>query len=259
MADPTIAIVSDIHANFTALEAVLEDIRARGIREIVCLGDIVGKGPNPAACVDRIRDLGCPVVQGNWDELVSRNLGGVNSSMLEAIVWQREQLGEDRLEYLRGLPFSLDLERRPGLVRLLHASPQDLWHRVGMKALFGGRMDQFAGMFASTPNTNPESAMPVAVGYGDIHTAYTLTLPIFYSEFESVGYRTLFNVGSVGNPMDMPVPVYGVLGGGPGLEVSLIRVPYENELECRRAVDSGMPHLEEYLEETRFARYRPRG
>ena len=257
--DLSIAIISDIHANITALEAVLKDISARGISEIICLGDLVGKGPNPRACVDRIRELGCPVIQGNWDELVSRDLSGLNDGMLEAILWQREQLGEERLEYLRGLPFSIDLERRPGLVRLLHASPQDLWHRVGIRAIFSGETHKLAAMFEATEHTGSEQRLPVALGFGDIHTAYVLNLPGYIPELETVKGRTLFNVGSVGNPMDMPIPVYGILGGGPGLEVSLIRVPYDNELECQRAVESGMPHLEEYLEETRFARYRPRG
>jgi protein phosphatase len=258
-AEPPIAIISDIHANITALEAVLTDIEARGISEIICLGDIVGKGPNPQACVDRIRELKCPVIQGNWDELVTRDLSGVMEGMLENILWQREQLGEERLEYLRGLPFSVDLERRAGLVRLLHASPQDLWHRVGMSSLLSGKLDKLAGMFAATEHTGLETRIPVALGYGDIHTAYVLNLPGYVPELEPVKGRTLFNVGSVGNPMDMPIPVYGILGGGPGLEVSLIRVPYDNELECQDAIASGMPHLEEYLEETRFARYRPRG
>jgi protein phosphatase len=257
--EPTLAIISDIHANITALEAVLRDIEARGIIEIICLGDLVGKGPNPRACVDRIRELGCPVIQGNWDELVTRDLDKVFDSMLEAILWQREQLGDERLEYLRGLPFSLDLERRPGLVRLLHASPQDVWHRVGIRAILSGETHKLAAMFDATENTGSETRIPVAIGFGDIHTAYVLNLPGYVPELERVKGRTLFNVGSVGNPMDMPIPVYGILGGGPGLEVSLIRVPYDNELECQRAVESGMPHLEEYLEETRFARYRPRG
>ena len=261
--DPTIAIISDIHANITALEAVLKDIETRGITEIICLGDLVGKGPNPRACVDRIRQLGCPVIQGNWDELVTRDLDKIFDSMLEHIIWQREQLGEERLGYLRGLPFSLDLERRPGLVRLLHASPQDLWHRVGIKAILSGQADQLAGMFDRPIDApfaaNLEPRKPVALVYGDIHTAYILNLPGYVPELEPVKGRTLVNVGSVGNPMDMPVPVYGVLGGGPGLEVSLIRVPYDNELECQRAIDSGMPDLEKYLEETRFARYQPRG
>jgi protein phosphatase len=256
--DPTIAIISDIHANITALETVLKDIEARGITEIICLGDLVGKGPNPRACVDRIRELGCPVIQGNWDELVTRDLDKVFDSMLESILWQREQLGEERLEYLRGLPFSIDLERRPGLVRLLHASPQDLWHRVGFRALLKGRTDLIAGMFDNTENTS--DLEPIAVGYGDIHYSYVLNLQGHDDEhLKKVLGKLIFNVGSVGNPMDMPIPVYGILGGGPGLEVSLIRVPYDNELECQRAIDSGMPHLEEYLEETRFARYRPRG
>jgi protein phosphatase len=254
-----IAIISDIHANITALQTVFEDIRARGLTHILCLGDVVGKGPSGAACVDAVRDLGCPVVMGNWDLLVADESENKFPAIQDALLWERAQLGEARLEWLRSLPYALDLERHAGLVRLLHASPQGLWHRVGMKAIFAGRADKIAGMFADTERTGYGDRMPQAVGYGDIHTAFVLNLPAYVPELEAVKHRTLFNVGSVGNPMDAPVPSYAILGGGAGLEITLVRVPYDIEAECRVALSSGMPYLDEYLEETRFARYRPRG
>ena len=243
-----IAVISDIHANITALEAVLEDIRSRGLEQIAVLGDLVGKGPNPAACVDAIQALDCPVIQGNWDERIAQQPND----------WHRDALGEERLEYLRALPFSIDLEHPAGLVRLVHASPQGLWHRVGVSSVLAGELDLVVGMFESTELVGADRPMPRAVGYGDIHTAFVLNLPGHVPALEAVEHRTLFNVGSVGNPIDMPVPVYGVLGAGAGLEINLVRVPYDNELECRRAASSGMPQLEAYLYETRFARYRPR-
>ncbi len=251
--DEPVAILSDIHGNITALEAVLSDVRRREIERVVVLGDLVGRGPNPAACVDAVRDLDCPTIQGNWDELVTRDSSGIRADMVETIAWQRENLGSERLAYLRGLPLVVNLERQAGLVRLLHASPQGLWHGVGIGALVGGKTEKLIGMFAATELTGFDTRTPVAVGYGDIHVAYVLSLPGFIPELAAHGGRTLFNVGSVGNPMDQPVPVYGILGGGPGLELSLIRVPYDNELECQRAVASGLPHPERYLHQTRFA------
>lgn len=254
-----IAILSDIHANITALEAVLSDVQSRGLKHVVCLGDIVGKGPSGAACVDAIRALGCPVTMGNWDLLVADPDENQLPAIQHALEWERDRLGAQRLAYLRALPYHLDLERRAGLVRLLHASPQGLWHRVGMRAILSGRADLLAGMFAATDYTGYTDGMPRAVGYGDIHTAFVLNLPGYVPELEPVKHRTLFNVGSVGNPMDTNVPSYAILGGGSGLEIAIVRVPYDIELECRLAAESGMPYLEEYLEETRFARYRPRG
>lgn len=254
-----IAILSDIHANLTALEAVLEDVRSRGLKRILCLGDIVGKGPSGAACVDAVRELECPAIMGNWDLLVADRDENKHPAIHDALEWERERLGEDRIAYLRGLPYHFDLEREAGLVRLLHASPQGLWHRVGMRAILSGRGQEIAGMFAETEHTGYGAPVPKVVGYGDIHTAFVFNLPSFIPELEPIKHRTLFNAGSVGNPMDAPVPSYVILGGGAGLELTIVRVPYDNEAECRWATESGMPYLEEYLEETRFARYRPRG
>src|SRR3954452_4697276 len=66
-----LAILSDIHSNLHALDAVLAVCKRRGVTRFACLGDIVGYGAFPAACVDRIRSLGCPVVQGNHDAYVA--------------------------------------------------------------------------------------------------------------------------------------------------------------------------------------------
>ncbi|MEX2401285.1 MAG: metallophosphoesterase family protein, partial [Rhodothermales bacterium] len=70
-----IAVISDIHSNLEALTAVLEEIDARGIEEIVCLGDVVGYGADPAACVDLVRRRCALTVLGNHDEAVARGDG----------------------------------------------------------------------------------------------------------------------------------------------------------------------------------------
>ncbi|HYG57482.1 MAG TPA: metallophosphoesterase family protein, partial [Symbiobacteriaceae bacterium] len=69
-----IAMFSDIHSNYHALEAVLGDMALRGVDRMVCLGDLTMKGPLPKECVDRVRDLGCPVVLGNTDACYSPDL-----------------------------------------------------------------------------------------------------------------------------------------------------------------------------------------
>ena len=119
-----IAIVSDIHGNMTAWEAVLEDIRSRGVERIFCLGDLVGKGPEPVKVVDQVRATCELVIRGNWDELVAVNQDNEN------FTWQAERLGEERLAYLAGLPFSHQFQLSGRTIRLLHASPQSVYHRV---------------------------------------------------------------------------------------------------------------------------------
>ena len=100
------AILSDIHSNLEALEAVLADAKAEGCTDFVCLGDVVGYNANPGECVKTIRDLECPVVKGNHDEQASiiSSTEGFNDLAEEAIDWTRAQLStKDKrwLSYLR--------------------------------------------------------------------------------------------------------------------------------------------------------------
>ena len=89
-----IAILSDIHGNMTALRAVLKDIEQRGLKHLICLGDLAGKGPGPAEAVDMITDRCRAVVRGNWDHAIAMHAS-------EFTLWHRAQLGKKRLSYLR--------------------------------------------------------------------------------------------------------------------------------------------------------------
>jgi predicted phosphodiesterase len=100
-----VAILSDIHANLEALEAVLADARTQACTEFVCLGDIVGYNANPGECVEIIRDLACPVVKGNHDEQASiiSSTEGFNELAEEAIDWTRAQLSAEDKTWLSDL------------------------------------------------------------------------------------------------------------------------------------------------------------
>lgn len=106
------ALVSDIHANLDAFEKVLEDARALGAGEIVCLGDVVGYGPRPAETLARVRET-CPVVlAGNHDDAVSGR--GDSSSFIDlagdAVQRHREALSPDDLAWLKGLPYTATID-----------------------------------------------------------------------------------------------------------------------------------------------------
>ncbi|MDQ7779820.1 MAG: metallophosphoesterase family protein [Planctomycetota bacterium] len=124
------AIVSDIHANLEALQAVLEDIRRRGLSErIVCLGDLVGYGPNPAECVaECMRFKTC--LMGNHDEATVSEALGFNPLAKAAIDWTRSMLKPSLLsrrekkgqwQFISSLPATAELE---GWL-LVHGSPRD--------------------------------------------------------------------------------------------------------------------------------------
>jgi protein phosphatase len=254
-----LAIISDTHANFTALEAVLEDIKKRQIKHIVMLGDVAGKGPRPAEVLDRLRESNIPCLFGNWDELLIRSLEAnaptEMPSMTQALTWQRNQVGIERLEWLKALPKALDVPRKSGLVRLVHASSHGVWTRVREN----DPLENFYGLFDATEFIGIDAPTPMAVGYGDIHTVLVRHLRSFPELNPHLRGRLVFNVGSVGNPLDSNQPSYAVLHGSSQLEVTFIRVAYDVQLECQAAITSQMPQLQEYLEETQTGMYRPRG
>ena len=103
-----IAILSDLHANLEATEAVLADARKRDCTDYVCLGDVVGYNANPHECVEIVQKLECPVVKGNHDEQASLEESSRDFNPLAemAINWTREQLSDRDKEWLRGLPFT---------------------------------------------------------------------------------------------------------------------------------------------------------
>jgi diadenosine tetraphosphatase ApaH/serine/threonine PP2A family protein phosphatase len=128
---PKIALLSDIHANLPALQAVIEDADRLGIRDFVFMGDIVGYGPHPAECVEMVRQSGAPCVQGNHDYYTvagSRHRGFIpNDAESRANpVWagihhaMRELDGDD-IEWLGALPRVIDI---PGAI-VAHASLDD--------------------------------------------------------------------------------------------------------------------------------------
>ncbi|HEY2615360.1 MAG TPA: metallophosphoesterase family protein [Chthoniobacterales bacterium] len=99
------AIISDLHANLEATEAVLADARERECAHFVCLGDVVGYNANPHECVELVQKLECPVVKGNHDEQASlaESSRGFNALAETAINWTRAHLSEEDKEWLRQL------------------------------------------------------------------------------------------------------------------------------------------------------------
>ena len=106
------ALISDIHGNLEALEVVLDDIKSQGIAEILCLGDIIGYGPNPRECIDLVMESCKVTLLGNHDQGAMFDPEGFNIGAERAIFWTREQLensgdranNERRWEFLGELP-----------------------------------------------------------------------------------------------------------------------------------------------------------
>jgi protein phosphatase len=236
-----IALIADIHGNIPALEAVLRDIRKRRIKRIFCLGDLVGKGPYPEQAIDICRSESEISIMGNWDDIVS-----VGDSH-PLVLWQRKRLDEGRLDYLKNLPNIMEFWLSGRKIRLFHASQISVMHRVQRNA----PDDVHLAMFNNTDFTR-YNFEPDIVGYADIHIVF----------LKKIQGKILFNIGSVGNPLDSPQASYAILEGNYNsrkagvFSINMIRVPYDIELSVAQAAAEGMPDLEQYAKELRTAVYR---
>jgi diadenosine tetraphosphatase ApaH/serine/threonine PP2A family protein phosphatase len=124
-----IALLSDVHGNLPAFQAVVADVDSAGVEEVWCLGDLVGYGAEPDACVELARERCDLCLAGNHDLVVTGaiDIGDFSSSAAAAAQWTRDIIGAEALEFLRGLSPQLDGRE----IGLYHASPRDpVWEYV---------------------------------------------------------------------------------------------------------------------------------
>lgn len=201
------AIISDIHSNLEALEVVLADIHKRGIEEIICLGDVVGYGPNPRECLDLVREHTRLCLMGNHDHAVLYEPTNFNLPAERACYWTRRLLEEEpdatlrseRWDFLGAMP----VRCRENDLLFVHASPrrpineyifpEDVFtnpqkvianfERLDTRLCFVGHTHQ-PGVFLDDPYFDPPHELQ--------------DTPYYEVEEE----RAIVNVGSVGQPRD---------------------------------------------------------
>ena len=120
-----IAIISDIHGNYEALKATFEDIEKRNVDQIICLGDIIGKGHHPKECVKLVREK-CEIsLMGNNDRYFTNlnNIDNMGEVERKRKIWNYNLTSDEEKEYLRKLEFSHEFYLSGSLVRLFHATP----------------------------------------------------------------------------------------------------------------------------------------
>ncbi len=238
------ALISDIHSNLEALNAVLADIQAQGITEVFCLGDIVGYGPNPRECIDLV--MSCKVcLLGNHDQGALFDPEGFNTGAERAIFWTREQLenpsgdsgaGSRRWDFLGELPRNY----QEGNLLFVHGSPRNpLNEYVFPEHIYNRRMME--KIFALIERHCFQ-------GHTHVPGVFTEDCQFFSPEEINYEYRLadqklMINVGSVGQPRDGdPRACYVVLDND---LVRYRRVEYPFEETIRKIYE--IPDLDNFL------------
>jgi len=206
-----IAVVSDIHSNKVALDAVLDDLPP--VDGIVCAGDVVGYNPWPAACLDAVRERTIPTVMGNHDRAVATGTAFRFNSMAGAgVEHAREQLDDDAVAWLRDLPDTRTAF--DGRVKLVHGHPDD--------------PDRY---------TYPEEFAPSMLGDEDV----LVTGHTHVQGHETFDEGIVVNPGSVGQPRDGdPRAAYALLDLDDG-SVAERRVDYDIDAVAAAVRDAGLP------------------
>ncbi|MFO7637701.1 MAG: metallophosphoesterase family protein [bacterium] len=239
-----LGLFSDIHANRDALARVVELLRGLGATSFLCAGDVVGYGPDPAACVGLLRELGVTVVAGNHDRAAVGREGpaGFNSLAREVLEWTTARLTRDDAGYLDALPLAADA----GPFHLVHASPSDPgnWRYICSAEDAEPELDAFS--LPACVIGHSHRPLVVERQGGEIRTLRATRFEL------RPGARYLVNVGSVGQPRDGDRRACCALYDTDSREFNFHRVEYDIERVQRRMRRARLP---DYLV-TRLARGR---
>lgn len=242
------AIISDIHANVEAFQAVLADMQAQGATEVICLGDFVGYGANPKECIDLAVDFDI-ALRGNHEQALLTEFDGSNFNQRAkgSLNWTREQLSplnDDREANLRRWDFldTLETTHVDGDILYVHGTPRDpiteylyprdIYKPQKLRALF--------------------EQIELLCFCGHTHVPGIWTEDMIYLSPREVNYRyhlvkkkTIINVGSVGQPRDGDSRAGYVLFDGS--RIVFRKVEYDVEEAARRI--RAVPELDAFLAE----------
>jgi diadenosine tetraphosphatase ApaH/serine/threonine PP2A family protein phosphatase len=264
-----IAIISDIHGNLEAFSVVLDEIKRRGITQVVCLGDVVGYGPNPMECLDLVIEHCQIALMGNHDFAVFYEPFNFNSGAEQACFWTRAQFENDP-----------DLTRRANRWRFLGNLPARVKTNDFLAVHASPRRPINEYIFPDDIYTNPTKFVSLFerfdklcfVGHTHVPGVF-LEGPDFYSpeeldyRFEITDEKAIVNVGSVGQPRDRdPRSSFVILheggqdgaargeaGGGEGTSggsasgpyIEFVRLPYDVDTTVKKV--EAIPELDNFL------------
>lgn len=226
------ALFSDVHANLEALQSVLSDARRQGCDHFACLGDIVGYAADPAACLEIVRDLKCPVVQGNFDESAAGcdSLEDWNPVARRSQLWTRRQLSEEQRQWLR----NLKLVQRMSDFTLVHATldcPHQ-WGYVTNSFDAAASFSHQATQVCFYGHTHVPRIFEKSGGVRDVTATDIFLRP---------GVKYFVNVGSTGQPRHGAWQAAYAIYNREAQTLSMRRVAYDIDTTRAKIRDAGLP------------------
>ena len=220
-----LAVIADVHANLAALDAVLTSIGESGADVVLCLGDVVGYGPDPVPVLDRVREVCHTVVLGNHDEAVATG-EGINVLPPDgqaAARHHREVLTAEQIDWLAGLPLIVEAFG----VTLAHASPLDpaSWSRLESYKEVSAQFAAFSTDVCFVGHSHRPAVASDRLGVMRVRR----------------GSRYLINVGSVGQPRDRDSRAAYGLFDTEAFTFEQVRVRYDVAKTAARIREEGLP------------------
>jgi diadenosine tetraphosphatase ApaH/serine/threonine PP2A family protein phosphatase len=205
-------IISDIHANLFALQAVLKDCEGE-YDDVWFLGDVVGYGPHPNECIERLVDLSCLAIAGNhdWATLGRLDADSFNPDARHVLLWTRSVLSKRNLQFLDELEVSIVREEH---FTLVHGSPRHpIWEYILHPRVAQANFDHFATRYCLVGHTHSPVIFDEGGGNERMCEA---RFPAFNGGPQALpDSRLIINPGSVGQPRDGdPRASYGILNTG---------------------------------------------
>ncbi len=230
------AIISDIHSNLEALQAVIKDIKKRRIKRIFCLGDVVGYGANPNECIELCMKQANVIVAGNhdWGATEKTDISLFNSVAAEAIRWTQENCDKNHLGKLNKLKLA---ETVDGIL-LVHASPQNPQHWNYLFSLeeFKKQFEFFKTQICFVGHSHiPSAVFQDANKYTDFLSDNPF--PLIDTR------RYIVNIGSVGQPRDLDARASYAIFDGNTKSIEIVRLEYNIPLAQQKIIDAGLPEV----------------
>lgn len=230
-----ILVCSDIHSNLNALQAVLED--AGSVDETWCLGDVVGYGPDPNECITRLKEISnLTCLMGNHDLAAIGNMRMdiFNLDARKSLIWQKEVLTEESMEFLRSNPQDVQVS---GNVSRVHGSPRDpVWEYIMTPPVALENLYFFDTRWCCVGHTHFQSIFQ----YHQESNEIKIELP-HSGEVFSLNGRSILNPGSVGQPRDRDTRAAYAIYDTEANTWQPKRVTYNYKEVQERIIKAGLP------------------